>query len=774
MGYNESRIYICAGGGIDLQKKVCRSIKDFFRFNSTFFATFTVVLVLFSLLLGAFMFYTLYAENKSLSQNAEVSQLNVLKTTSTAVELTLQDLQLLMNQTIWSKEFTSAIINSSSENYSRTSYIVTQLAQIAKDYPYIKRAYLYIPTAHSVYSSDLSYLSANDSFDPLFQDPESIIEFSSTRLSGSTDSLCIKQIDGRPLLFQHLYPDYLNSIGVLIFEFDISALGLLVAQAGEEQPDLCYVFDPTGRQIFTSQAPEDILQQAQDIPGGAEGVLEGPDGSLYFYSRSAQTDWLYMTRTGPEAFQFLPSFRRVLTMGLLMLLLGLFISFQIAFRANRPIRSLLGMLAESNADIHDAENEIDYLAKTYNSTSEQNSHLRQAIANITPMVLEPLFISILAGKAPSGAEIQSTLDSLGNPISPNAKYLAVVIDITERNGSRLQALEANLILLQIRDILHQRLPGDYHGFLISKDDQFLSLILVIPPEDGEVSINQAVLRLCRALDKLSAAAFCDIQWSCGKIYTYIKDVRYSYLDARKSLDRRRFYGQQENEEFSIPLQASYFEQAKLIFHSMRDKQPQMARTLASELTKTIAAEYPESAACLSQYEIYVDTLLEIAGAMNVSSTEELSVRKEAFLRTLRQSGGVPQMSQAVSDFCGEILDIFERRNYKKAAQHISRIQEYIHANYSNCNLSQNIVAEEIGISPAYLSRLFKQEMGTSFTEYINNVRLEQAKQLLISSQLLIKDIAYQTGFNSLQNFFRIFKKNIGISPGEYRREHMNQ
>ena len=98
MGYNESRIYICAGGGIDLQKKVCRSIKDFFRFNSTFFATFTVVLVLFSLLLGAFMFYTLYAENKSLSQNAEVSQLNVLKTTSTAVELTLQDLQLLMNQ----------------------------------------------------------------------------------------------------------------------------------------------------------------------------------------------------------------------------------------------------------------------------------------------------------------------------------------------------------------------------------------------------------------------------------------------------------------------------------------------------------------------------------------------------------------------------------------------------------------------------------------------------------------------------------------------------
>ena len=757
-----------------MQKKVCRSIKDFFRFNSTFFATFTVVLALFSLLLGAFMFYTLHAENKALRQNAEASQLNVLKTTSTAVELTLQDLQLLMNQTIWSKEFTNAIVNSGSENYSRTSYIVTQLAQIAKDYPYIKRAYLYIPTVRSVYSSDLSYLSADDSFDPLFQDPESIIEFSSTRLSDSTDSLCIKQIDGRLLLFQHLYPDYLNSIGVLIFEFDISALGLLVARDHEEQPDLCYVFDPTGRQIFTSQAPGDILQQVQDLPKGSEGVLEGSDGSLYFYSRSTQTDWLYMMRTSSEAFRFLPSFRRVLTMGLLFLLLGLFLSFQIASRANRPIRSLLGMLAESSADMHDAENEIDYLAKTYNHTSEQNSRLRQAIEDITPMVLEPLFISILAGKAPSGDEIQSTLDSLGNPISPHAKYLAVAIDIAERNGSKLQALETSLVLLQIRDILHQKLPGGYHGFLISKEDQFLSLILVIPPEAGEVSINQAVLHLCRALDELSGAAFCDIQWSCGKIYTYIKDVRYSYLDARKNLDRQRFYGQQENQEFSIPPQASYFEQAKLIFHSMRDKQTQTARVLADELTETIAAEYPEPVACLFQYEIYVDTLLEIADAMNINSTEELSVRKEALLSALHQSGSVPQMTQAVSSFCGEILDIFERRNYKKAAQHISRIQEYIHTNYSNCNLSQNIVAEEIGISPAYLSRLFKQEMGTSFTEYINNVRLEQAKQLLISSQLLIKDIAYQTGFNSLQNFFRIFKKNIGISPGEYRRKHMNQ
>ena len=118
-------------------------------------------------------------------------------------------------------------------------------------------------------------------------------------------------------------------------------------------------------------------------------------------------------------------------MGVLMLLLCMLISFQIASRANRPIRRLLGMLVESNDDMRGAENEIDYLTKTYNSTSEQNSRLKQAIEDISPMVLEPLFTSILAGKAPSGEDILNTLQSLDSPFSPHEKFLAISLDITE-------------------------------------------------------------------------------------------------------------------------------------------------------------------------------------------------------------------------------------------------------------------------------------------------------------------------------------------------------
>ena len=80
------------------------------------------------------------------------------------------------------------------------------------------------------------------------------------------------------------------------------------------------------------------------------------------------------------------------------------------------------------------------------------------------MVLEPLFTSILAGKAPSGEDILNTLQSLDSPFSPHEKFLAISLDITERNGSKLQALETSLVLLQIRELLRHKLPKSYHNF----------------------------------------------------------------------------------------------------------------------------------------------------------------------------------------------------------------------------------------------------------------------------------------------------------------------
>ena len=79
-----------------------------------------------------------------------------------------------------------------------------------------------------------------------------------------------------------------------------------------------------------------------------------------------------------------------------------------------------------------------------------------------------------------------------------------------------------------------------------------------------------------------------------------------------------------------------------------------------------------------------------------------------------------------------------------------------------------MAAEQAGISSSYLSRLFRQSLNVSFVDYLNGLRVAAAQELLVSSDRKVKDIAYMTGFNSTQSFFRIFKKFTGMSPGDYR------
>lgn len=83
-------------------------------------------------------------------------------------------------------------------------------------------------------------------------------------------------------------------------------------------------------------------------------------------------------------------------------------------------------------------------------------------------------------------------------------------------------------------------------------------------------------------------------------------------------------------------------------------------------------------------------------------------------------------------------------------------------------LSLSYVAKEIGLSDSYLSRLFKQEIGKTFTEYLINVRLSNAKQLLLSTDKTVMQIAGETGFVNGDYLSACFKKKVGISPLKFR------
>ena len=93
---------------------------------------------------------------------------------------------------------------------------------------------------------------------------------------------------------------------------------------------------------------------------------------------------------------------------------------------------------------------------------------------------------------------------------------------------------------------------------------------------------------------------------------------------------------------------------------------------------------------------------------------------------------------------------------------------YIHNNFRK-PLSLNNLAKHCNITPNYLGVQFTKKMGISFSDYLNTVRLRYACNLLDSTDLTVKEIAFASGYNSVEYFGYVFKNTLGISPLEYKK-----
>ena len=93
-------------------------------------------------------------------------------------------------------------------------------------------------------------------------------------------------------------------------------------------------------------------------------------------------------------------------------------------------------------------------------------------------------------------------------------------------------------------------------------------------------------------------------------------------------------------------------------------------------------------------------------------------------------------------------------------------------NYYVKTLSLQTVAERLHLSSQHLSRIFSQEMGITFVDYLTKVRIRRAMELLADSQDRIYEISDKVGYSSQHYFCNVFKKIMGVSPAEYRKSEL--
>lgn len=100
------------------------------------------------------------------------------------------------------------------------------------------------------------------------------------------------------------------------------------------------------------------------------------------------------------------------------------------------------------------------------------------------------------------------------------------------------------------------------------------------------------------------------------------------------------------------------------------------------------------------------------------------------------------------------------------------VQDYIEQYYGS-RLTLEDLARKVYLSPYYLTRIFKKETGCRIFDYLTNVRLKWAKEFLANTDLKVTEVALRVGFEDVSYFGKVFRREIGVTPSEYRDLHQN-
>lgn len=116
-----------------------------------------------------------------------------------------------------------------------------------------------------------------------------------------------------------------------------------------------------------------------------------------------------------------------------------------------------------------------------------------------------------------------------------------------------------------------------------------------------------------------------------------------------------------------------------------------------------------------------------------------------------------------------LLNILEapQRNTGKNRISLQAI-EYVHAHYSG-EITLGQLAKQISVSPSYLSKIFKDDFGIPFSEYLLHFRMKSAQKLLSQGNLKIYEVAARVGYQDVAQFTKMFKKEYGVSPMQWSR-----
>jgi two-component system, response regulator YesN len=640
---------------------------------------------------------------------------------------------------------------------------------------YLKRSD-YIVTPETAYQSTFYYNYVAKSMSMSFRDWQDILgrthkgDYSGTISISYNNKLkkCVLYMMSIPFSFNRKFT------GTMVVLIDKAGIDNLFSDIGVAEGGYLYIQDKTGNTITTIGKKISGLKQIKiGQSGKTEDFLSkkiNGKNMMINYTVSAENGWKYVLVLPEKVVmgELIEFERMILIIFFAALLLGVGITMYLSNYNSKPFSNILNYLKDG---IGDKGNErMEDAFKTIKSTISElinnNNSLQDRISKQKPMLVSAFIDRLLKGEFSNINEICVSTSYVGIDIEAR-QYLVLLLrvfesnDVNEFNEEIVQELNAVKILLL--DVLGQNFSK---VFSIDVDLQTMSVILCF---DGDEDYRSAVSGIIKEIfDK-----FCDqynskILFGLGNTYKDPMEIWRSYQEAMETLNYVQMHSNSKISWFDdIPrdTQGYYYPldyEQQIINHIKTGDSVNLIKILVIIKEENFKNRNLTTTMCHGLYYEIKGTLTKLIA--QIPQARELLERIEKFEYRKAPENDFQQLFAVLEELCKTVVNRKSDRNLRI----INQIVDFIKANYMNKDLGLTVVASEFKLSEGYLSYFFKEQTGRHFTDYVEQIRMDEACNLLMNTQLNINEIFDKVGYNSAQSFRRAFKRIKGVSPNTMR------
>jgi len=442
---------------------------------------------------------------------------------------------------------------------------------------------------------------------------------------------------------------------------------------------------------------------------------------------------------------------------LVTFLFGITVIYIITHINYLPIKRLKGFVEELLGNSLTGTNEIESVKQAFENISQKSRSLMEKIENSHSAFKDSLLSDMIRGQFKNIDEFNEKGKDFGLVFSKQYFLVAVFYLGTPQN------ISTHVII----DIVEKYMADKVECF--GKDMIDNSLVFILSISDKEHSKIRTLFS--NILDYLIQNFSLNITIGVGNTYKSIDDIGKSYLEASTAVDYRMIKGSNEVIFFN-----DISTDVKKIQYPSSETISQLELALLQGDTATTNRILEETVQYIKKNSISLivaklycfDIINTILKAINrINKVYDFNINYPD-IEELSKFETIEQLSDLVRNISYELCNFIHEYMFNRKKDRVSDFIYYIKENYDDYNFSVQRMADYFQVSVSNLSHYFKEQTGENITDYVDYLRIEKAKDLLLSTDDCLQDIVHKIGYVNVSSFIRKFKKLTGTTPGIYR------